>query len=113
MANLLDIIKSSFGQKQNTASVAKERLQIIIAREQSGSHKNFLPQLEKELLEVISKYINIDQKDMKVSLNKQGDLEILDVNIVIDNEKPRESSISALKNKTLSLTESDKKKWKK
>lgn len=110
MTGLLDIIKSSFGQKPNTASLAKERLQIIIAREHSNSKNTFLPQLEKELIQVIRKYININENDIKVSLNKDGDLEILDVNIVIDNEKPRESSISALKNKTLSLTESDKKK---
>lgn len=97
MAGILDIIKS-FGQKPNpsTASVAKERLQIIIAREHSNSQKNFLPQLEKELIEVIKKYININEKDIKVSLNKEGDIEILDVNIVIDgdsNEKPAQKAL--------------------
>jgi cell division topological specificity factor len=88
MASLIDLIKSSFGQKQNTASLAKERLQIIIAREHSSSHKNFLPQLEKELIAVISKYVTINEKDIKVSLNKQGTLEVLDVNIVIDGDTP-------------------------
>lgn len=89
MASLIDMIKSSFlGQKQNTASVAKERLQIIIARENaSGPQKDFLPQLEKELIEVIRKYVQINENDIKVSLNKQGTLEVLDVNIVIEGEK--------------------------
>lgn len=94
MPGILDILKS-FGQKPNTstASVAKERLQIIIAREHSSSQKNFLPQLEKELIEVIKKYIHINEKDIKVSLNKDGDIEILDVNIVIDNESNPEKSV--------------------
>ncbi len=89
MAGLFDIIKSSFGvQKQNSASLAKERLQIIIAREHSSDDKkNFLPQLEKELVEVIRKYVHINDNDIKVSLNKQGSLEVLDVNIVIDGDK--------------------------
>ncbi len=88
MASLFDMIKSSFGvQKQNSASLAKERLQIIIAREHSSDNKkNFLPQLEKELVEVIRKYVQINDNDIKVSLNKQGSLEVLDVNIVIDGE---------------------------
>ncbi len=89
MAGLLDFIKSSFiGDKTNSANLAKERLQIIIAREHfDSSKKNFLPQLEKELVEVIRKYVQINDNDIKVSLNKQGGLEILDVNIVIDGEK--------------------------
>ncbi len=87
MAGILEFIKSSLGApKPNTASIARDRLQIIIAREHSSSQKNFLPQLEKELIEVIKKYININEKDIKVSLNKEGDIEILDVNIVIDGE---------------------------
>lgn len=87
MAGLLDFIKSSFGTpKQTSANLAKERLQIIIARENADDSSNFLPALEKELVEVIRKYVKINDKDIKVSLNKQGDLEILDVNIVIDNE---------------------------
>jgi len=98
MAGILQFIKSSLGaQKPNTAAVAKDRLQIIIAREHSNSQKNFLPQLEKELIEVIKKYININEKDIKVSLNKEGDIEILDVNIVIDGdqEKPTQKAVSS------------------
>lgn len=93
MAGLLDFIKNSFGTpKQTTASVAKERLQIIIARENADSKKDFLPELEKELVAVIRKYVKISDEDIKVSLNKQGDLEILDVNIVIDDKEPKEPS---------------------
>jgi cell division topological specificity factor len=89
MAGLLDFIKNSFGApKQTTASLAKERLQIIIARENADSKKDFLPELEKELVAVIRKYVKISDEDIKVSLNKQGDLEILDVNIVIDDKEP-------------------------
>jgi cell division topological specificity factor len=87
MAGILEFIKSSLGTpKPNTAAMARERLQIIIARENSTSQKNFLPQLEKELIEVIRKYIKINEDDIKVTLNKEGGLEILDVNIVIDGE---------------------------
>lgn len=80
--SLLDLL---FGQKQKTASVAKERLQLIIARERSGeqSAPDFLPALQKELIGVISKYVNVSQNDIKVSLEKQGNFEVLEVNIVL------------------------------
>jgi len=72
------------GEKKKTASVAKERLQIILAHERSGrggSHANYLPQLQKELMAVISKYVQISPDDIKVSLEKQDNFEVLEVKI--------------------------------
>ncbi len=45
-----------FGEKKATASVAKERLQLIIAHERASlSGPDFLPDLQKDLVAVISK----------------------------------------------------------
>jgi cell division topological specificity factor MinE len=48
-----------FGNKPKTASIAKERLQLIIAHERSdqNSKPDFLPALQQELVAVISKYV--------------------------------------------------------
>ncbi|MDY7546532.1 cell division topological specificity factor MinE [Glaciimonas sp. CA11.2] len=73
-----------FTKQPKSASAAKERLQIIIARERSGRQgPDFLPALHKELIEVISKYTKVNASDIKISLDRQGDLEILDVNVVL------------------------------
>ena len=70
------------GQKKATASVAKERLQIILAHERSGnSSPDYLPQLQQELVAVISKYVKIDPDDIKVHLERQDTLEVLEVKI--------------------------------
>ena len=72
------------GEKKKTASVAKERLQIILAHERSGrgaSRVDYLPQLQAELMAVISKYVNIAPGDIKVSLEKQDNFEVLEVKI--------------------------------
>lgn len=52
-----------FGNKQKTASIAKERLQLIIAHERSdqGSKPDFLPALQQELIAVISKYVSVNR----------------------------------------------------
>ncbi|MBC3812710.1 MULTISPECIES: cell division topological specificity factor MinE [Undibacterium] len=73
-----------FNSKPKTANVAKERLQIIIARERTGREGyDFLPALREELIAVISKYTKVSPEDITVSLDKQGNLEVLDVNVVL------------------------------
>ena len=72
------------GQKKpTTAGIAKERLQIILAHERSGqsASPDYLPQLQKELVDVISKYVKIDPNDIKVHLERQDTLEVLEVKI--------------------------------
>ena len=73
-----------FPSKQKSASAAKERLQIIIARERGQRQgPDFLPALHRELIEVISKYTKVNADDIKLSLDRQGNLEVLDVNVVL------------------------------
>lgn len=72
------------GEKKKTASVAKDRLQIILAHERSslgGKRPDYLPELQRELVAVISKYVSIKPDDIKVHLEKQDDLEVLDIKI--------------------------------
>lgn len=79
------------GQKKTSASVAKERLQIILAHERTGgddSTPDYLPQLQKELVAVISKYVKIDPNDIKVNLERQDSLEVLEVKIEIQQDQP-------------------------
>ncbi len=77
------------GEKKKTASVAKERLQIILAHERSGrsaATPDYLPDLQRDLVAVISKYVKIDQKDIKVNLERQDDLEVLEVKIELPDK---------------------------
>lgn len=70
------------GEKKQTASVAKERLQIILAHERAGrTGADYLPALQRELVAVISKYVSINPNDIKVHLERQDNLEVLEVKI--------------------------------
>jgi cell division topological specificity factor len=72
------------GQKKTSANVAKERLQIILAHERVGGGNNspdYLPALQKELMAVISKYVQINPEDIKVQFERQDSLEVLEVKI--------------------------------
>ncbi|MEW9897350.1 cell division topological specificity factor MinE [Chitinivorax sp. PXF-14] len=80
------------GRKQPSAQVAKERLQIILAHERAGRMgpaPDYLPQLKEELIAVISKYISVNQDDIKVSLEKQDNYEVLELNILLPDAAKR------------------------
>ncbi|HJD44850.1 MAG TPA: cell division topological specificity factor MinE [Candidatus Paenalcaligenes intestinipullorum] len=71
------------GKKKTSANVAKDRLQLILINErgQGGVTPDYLPRLQKELIEVISRYVSIDPKDIQVNLDTKDDLEVLEVKI--------------------------------
>lgn len=69
-------------QKKTVAEEAKERLQIVLAHERgAGSSPDYLPMLQKELLDVIKKYVRIDEEKVEVKLERGGDFSTLEVNI--------------------------------
>lgn len=87
--SLLDYFRSS---KVNTASVAKERLQILVAHERISKNKHspsYLPQLQQELLQVIQKYINVDKDAISVNFEQDEEQETLEVNIILPDESTK------------------------
>ena len=83
--SLLDYLRR---KRKPTANVAKERLQIILAREHAGRHEpDYLPALKQELLEVVAKYVRIDPEAIKVNLERDGDCEILELNIALPEDE--------------------------
>ena len=77
------LLSFRLGEKKKTASVAKERLQIILAHERGGRARrpDYLPALQRELMAVISKYVSIKLEDIKVNVERQDNLEVLDIKI--------------------------------
>lgn len=71
-------------QKRSAAEVAKERLQIIVSHESTRkSGSDIIKQLQKELIEVISKYIHVDQDLIRVQLERNGDHSVLELNVTL------------------------------
>jgi cell division topological specificity factor len=79
--SLLDYFRSS---KSKTATVAKERLQILVAHERYYRNKpSYLPQLQEELMQVIRKYVQVDQDAISVKFEQDDNQETLELNIVL------------------------------
>lgn len=88
--SLLSFFLGEKKKTEKTASLAKERLQIILAHERgSGAPApSYLPELQRELLAVISKYVTIAADDIKVDVERQDDLEVLQVKIELPERAP-------------------------
>jgi len=86
--SLLDFFRTT---RPSSASVAKERLQILVAHEhaQRKTSPSYLPKLQEELLAVIRKYVQINPEDMKVTLEQTDHEEFLELNIVLPEEPVR------------------------
>lgn len=82
MKKILDYFCIPFN-KSSAASVAKERLQIIISHESTRKGTDIIKQLQAELIEVISKYIKVDQEQIKVQLERIGDHSVLELNVTL------------------------------
>lgn len=77
-----------------SAETAKQRLQVIIAHERvSGPSYEFLPLLQRELLEVIRKYVEVDPNRVKVDIEKGEAMSVLEVNIELPQGLPREQLV--------------------
>lgn len=82
--SFFDYFKSN---KKNTASIARERLQIIVAHERGKREQpDYLPQLQQEILDVIRKYVNVGQENVHVQLDKNDDCSILELNITLPED---------------------------
>lgn len=78
--SLLDFFRA----KRSTASAdtARDRLQIVLAHERiSRDGDDFLPRLQKELMEVIARYVAVDQNKAVVKLDRGDDVSTLEIEI--------------------------------
>jgi cell division topological specificity factor len=84
----MGILEFFFPRRDQSATVAKERLQIVLAHERTGrSAPDFLPLLQKDLIEVVGRYVEVDAEMIKVNLGRQGGTSVLEINIEVDGAK--------------------------
>lgn len=84
-SSILDYFKR---QPPKAASIAKDRLSVIVARERAATRggPDYLPALQQELLAVLAKYEKIDIANVSVTLDKAGGCDVLELNIILPEE---------------------------
>ena len=83
--SLLDYFRST---KPSSASLAKERLQILVAHDRATRNRpSYLPKLQQEILAVVQKYVNVGEDAISVNFEQDDDQETLELNIVLPDEQ--------------------------
>lgn len=84
----MGLFSSLFSARPKTAVIAKERLKIVLAHERaSRDAPDFLPRLQKDLLAVVARYVQIDEEMIRVNVGKAGDTSLLEINIELAGAK--------------------------
>jgi cell division topological specificity factor len=85
----MGLLNLFFSPHRHSAAIAKERLKIVLAHERAGRHApDFLPKLQKELIDVVCRYVEIRHDMIRVNLGKSGETSLLEINIELDGAKP-------------------------
>lgn len=83
--SLMDYFRKE--RSESTASIAKERLQILVAHDRVNSRgPDYLPKMQQELLAVIRKYIAISDDQVHLNLEQQGTTSVLELNVMLPEE---------------------------
>ncbi len=80
----MSIFSYFVSEPKETANIAKERLQIIVAHDLG--HRNqpsYLPEFGKELLKGINRFIQVDQDDVEVKVDQNDGCSVLELNVTL------------------------------
>ena len=71
-------------RKPASANLAKERLQVIIAREGNrSSNPELIKQIKRAVLEAVGKFVQVRPEDIAIEVENQRDLEVLSVSVTL------------------------------
>jgi len=92
---LLDLIDKLLGRQQASATTAKHRLQLVLAHDRSDLNPELLQRMRKEILEVVSKYVELDLDGGDVTLETEDRSTALVANLPI--RRVKEAALQSLK----------------
>ena len=80
---LQDLIDKLLGRQPASADTARQRLQLVLAHDRSDLNPELLDQMRREILEVVSRYVEIDLSEGDVSLETEDRVTALVANLPI------------------------------
>jgi len=84
----MGLLSFLFPERRSSALIAKDRLKIVLAHERaSRDAPDFLPILQKELLDVVGRYVEIRGDMIRVNLGRSGETSLLEINVEIDGAR--------------------------
>ena len=76
-------MRKFFGGAEPSGSTASRRLQLVLVQDRIGLSNETLEAMKRDLLEVVSRYLVIDQASMQMEVKHSGESAMLISNIVV------------------------------
>jgi cell division topological specificity factor len=86
MFNLSKILKDYFRTRPRSADIAAERLKIILAHERRGVNAPLMEEMKEEIMQVVSKFVDVDIEHIEVRLTEDADMEMLEVTVPFNRQ---------------------------
>ena len=86
---MADFIERLLGKNRKSANQAKERLHLVLIHDRTNLTSSSLEALKDELIEVISRHIDIDPDAVNIEMNQDGRQQRLIADIPIRGPKRR------------------------
>jgi cell division topological specificity factor len=75
-------------RRRPTATVARERLQILLAHERASvGQEGLVATLREEILAVIAKHVSLDRDKVQVKVEREGETSILEIEVEMPQAK--------------------------
>ena len=98
---LRDAINKLLGRQPASANTAKQRLQLVLAHDRSDLNPELLQQMRREILEVVSRYVEIDLEEVDMSLETEDRVTALVANLPI--KRARALPVQALEDQAIPI----------
>lgn len=85
---LIDFLNRLLGREKPSGTMARERLQLVLAHDRSDLNPELLEQMRREILEVVQRYVEIDIEASDVSLETEDRVTALLANLPIRRARP-------------------------
>jgi cell division topological specificity factor len=69
--------------KQRSAPLARERLQVLLAHERAATSCDLVSILREEILAVIAKHVQVDAERVQVKMDRGENMSILEIDVEI------------------------------
>ena len=94
---VLSLFKQTEKEEENAKDVACNRLRVVLMQDRTNLTPELLQRMRRELVELLSKYVEMDKDALELNLDQEGDQMALMLSIPVIRAKDEKEIEEALK----------------